>query len=148
MVRPRYPNSLCKDDRSRLFQFKLKRESEPRSGSGKRPMPFVSSHRKKVSAGPNFCFPSVCLTSSESPEVDFLRPNVASRSVVAVSNLFSFETVMVLVIDANQKIGHSVNLSELYSLSPALFEQAKKFAKIHPRTVQPVTHCQNCFYNL
>ena len=103
---------------------------------------------KKVSAGPNFCFPSVCLTSSESPEVDFLRPNVASRSVVAISNLFSFETVMVLVIDANQKIGHSVNLSELYSLSPELFEQAKKFAKIHPRTVQPVTHCQNRFYNL
>lgn len=55
--------------------------------------------------------------------------------------------VMVLVVD-NLKIAHSISLQDIYSVNPTLVEHAKRFAKIPPRTVLPVSNDSINHYKL
>ena len=45
---------------------------------------------------------------------------------------------MVLIVDPCTQICTAIALPELYSAHPKLLEEAKKFARVPPRIVQPV----------
>ena len=45
---------------------------------------------------------------------------------------------MVLIVDPCTQIFNAIALPELYSAHPKLLEEAKKFARVPPRIVQPV----------